>query len=196
VHVGLSYATHGADFIANQELTTALAKRLVERAVDEYAQPDGLDAPRSKLARLHGTDALTRVFERVDRDTLADQHQMLLAEIERIGRDKGLRPRRSPNCASACTKATRRLLHRARYATAKFATDAWHADPSRAPSEKSRERKFNEAWLKDVGARLRAPQQDRRWSTAAPSRRARTVARSGPTAGADGRRVAAGRRAA
>ncbi|HDR9038816.1 TPA: LWXIA domain-containing protein [Burkholderia vietnamiensis] len=161
VHVGLSYATHGADFIANQELTTALAKRLVERAVDEYAQPDGLDAPRSKLARLHGTDALTRVFERVDRDTLADQHQMLLAEIERIGREKGLTPAQIAELRQRLYEGnTTRLLHRARYATAKFATDAWHADPSRAPSEKSRERKFNEAWLKDVGARLRAPQQD------------------------------------
>ncbi|WP_242610607.1 LWXIA domain-containing protein [Burkholderia vietnamiensis] len=161
VHVGLSYATHGADFIANQELTTALAKRLVERAVDEYAQPDGLDAPRSKLARLHGTDALTRVFERVDRDTLADQHQMLLAEIERIGRDKGLTPAQIAELRQRLYEGnTTRLLHRARYATAKFATDAWHADPSHAPSEKSRERKFNEAWLKDVGARLRAPQQD------------------------------------
>jgi hypothetical protein len=102
--------------------------------VDEYAQPDGLDAPRSKLARLHGTDALTRVFERVDRDTLADQHQMLLAEIERIGRDKGLARADRRIAPAPVRNNTTRLLHRARYATAKFATDAWHADPSRAPS--------------------------------------------------------------
>ncbi|WP_254602515.1 LWXIA domain-containing protein, partial [Burkholderia metallica] len=161
VHVGLSYATHGADFIANQELTTALARLLVERAVEEYAQPGGLNPRHSKLARLHGTDALTRVFERVDRDTLADQHQMLLAEIERIGREKGLTPARIAELRQRLYEGnTTRLLNRARYATAKFATDAWHADPKHAPSEKSRERAFNDAWLKDVGALLDAPEQD------------------------------------
>ncbi|MCM3060834.1 hypothetical protein M3553_22200, partial [Bacillus subtilis] len=67
VHVGLSYATHGSDFVANQELTTALATLLVERA----------RANDPTLARLHGADALTRVYDRVDRTTLMNQHGLL-----------------------------------------------------------------------------------------------------------------------
>ncbi|WP_175911594.1 LWXIA domain-containing protein [Burkholderia sp. BCC1640] len=161
VHVGLSYATHGADFIANQELTTALATMLVDRAQAEAAARAGAKPVESTLERLHGSDALTRVFERVDRATLADQHQMLLAEIERIGRARGL----PPDAIAALRQGiyegnTTRLLNRARYATSTFATRAWAANRQSAPKADAPGRKFTETWLTSVGARLRAPGQD------------------------------------
>ncbi|AZQ55867.1 LWXIA domain-containing protein [Burkholderia cenocepacia] len=162
VHVGLSYATHGADFIANQELTTALATMLVDRAQAEAAaQAAGTQPVDSALERLHGSDALTRVFERVDRATLADQHQMLLAEIERIGRAKGLQPDAIAALRQGLYEGnTTRLLNRARYATSTFATRSWAANKKTAPKEDAPARKFTETWLTSVGARLRAPGQD------------------------------------
>ncbi|MGN7983768.1 LWXIA domain-containing protein [Burkholderia sp. 22313] len=161
VHVGLSYATHGADFIANQELTTALATMLVDRAQAEAAAPGGTRANDSKLARLHGSDALTRVFERVDRATLADQHQMLLAEIDRIGRAKGLQPDAIAALRQGIYEGnTTRLLNRARYATATFATRSWAAHPKDAPAEDAAGRKYTETWLASIGARLHEPEQE------------------------------------
>ncbi|WP_412024130.1 LWXIA domain-containing protein [Burkholderia cepacia] len=161
VHVGLSYATHGADFIANQELTTALATMLVDRAQAEAAKPGGTKPNDSKLARLHGSDALTRVFERVDRKTLADQHQMLLAEIERIGRAKGLAPDAIAALRGQLYEGnTTRLLNRARYATSTFATKTWQQHKEVEPALDDPARMFTDNWLSTVGAKLHTPQQD------------------------------------
>ncbi|MEB2496023.1 LWXIA domain-containing protein [Burkholderia cenocepacia] len=150
VHVGLSYATHGSDFVANQELTTALATLLVERA----------RANDPTLARLHGADALTRVYDRVDRTTLMNQHGLLLAEVDRIGRARGMSPARLAALRQQLYEGnTTQLLHRARYATSRFAADRWAADPRRAPAASDAARMFTERWLTDVGARLAAPEQ-------------------------------------
>ncbi|KVN62473.1 LWXIA domain-containing protein [Burkholderia stagnalis] len=149
VHVGLSYATHGSDFIANQELTTALAKMLVKRARNGDA-----------FERIHGADALTRVFERIEPDKLFEQHQMLLAEIDRIGREKGMTPKEIDTLVSRLYEGnTTKLLNRARHAVAGYVTRAWEADPAHAPSRKSKARRFTEAWQKDIGSKLDRPQQ-------------------------------------
>ncbi|WP_244138306.1 LWXIA domain-containing protein [Burkholderia stabilis] len=150
VHVGLSYATHGADFVANQELTTALATLLVERA----------KANDPSITRLHGADALTRVYDRVDRTTLMNQHRLLLAEVDRIGRARGMSPARIAALRQQLYEGnTTQLLHRARHATSRFATDKWAANPRRAPANSDAARMFNERWLAEVGARLAAPEQ-------------------------------------
>ncbi|WP_176035231.1 LWXIA domain-containing protein [Burkholderia multivorans] len=153
VHVGLSYATHGSDFIANQELTTALAKMLVDRV-----RGRGYDA--STFERIHGADALTRVFERIDPDTLVEQHQMLLAEIDRIGRENGMKPAQIDALVDRLYEGnTTKLLNRARYAVADYATRAWRNDPDRAPARESAARSFTEDWQRDIGSKLKDPQQ-------------------------------------
>ncbi|KVO10908.1 hypothetical protein WJ74_17150 [Burkholderia ubonensis] len=76
VHVGLSWGTHGDDFIANADLTRALAAKIAD-----YSK----NAPE-KFARLHGGDALTRVFEPVGAQDFANQQRFLFSEIERIAK--------------------------------------------------------------------------------------------------------------
>ncbi|HEF5872748.1 TPA: LWXIA domain-containing protein [Burkholderia cenocepacia] len=76
VHVGLSWGTHGDDFIANADLTRALAAKIAD-----YRK----NAPE-KFARLHGGDALTRVFEPVGAQDFANQQRFLFSEIERIAK--------------------------------------------------------------------------------------------------------------
>ncbi|WP_027781111.1 MULTISPECIES: LWXIA domain-containing protein [Burkholderia] len=76
VHVGLSWGTHGDDFIANADLTRALAAKIADY---------GKNAPE-KFARLHGGDALTRVFEPVGAQDFANQQRFLFSEIERIAK--------------------------------------------------------------------------------------------------------------
>ncbi|MDS0861907.1 LWXIA domain-containing protein [Burkholderia pseudomultivorans] len=143
VHMGLSYGTHGADFIGNQPLTAALAKLIVEYR----DRPD-------VIGRLHGADALTRVFERVDRQTLANQHQLLFAEVERIGAADGM----TPADVAALRKRlyegnTTVLLNQARKATIEYATPLWNADGN-APRNgtEQRARAFGERWLTKFGA--------------------------------------------
>ncbi|WP_322081306.1 LWXIA domain-containing protein [Burkholderia sp. BCC1972] len=155
VHVGLSYATHGADFIANPDLTSALAKMLVERAGPHAGRRN-----HAAFERIHGGDALTRVFERVDAGTLVEQHQMLLAEIDRIGRDSGMTPDEIGSLVSRLYEGnTTKLLNRARYAVADYATRAWQADPNNAPKPNSKVRRFTEDWQRDIGSKLDKPQQ-------------------------------------
>ncbi|WP_321790921.1 LWXIA domain-containing protein [Burkholderia pyrrocinia] len=143
VHMGLSYGTHGADFIGNQDLTGALAKLIVENR----NRPEVID-------RLHGADALTRVFERVDRKTLANQHQLLFAEVERIGAAHGMTP--------ADVAALRRKLYegnttvwlnQARKATIEHATPRWEADGNK-PRNTTDEgaRAFGGRWLEKYGS--------------------------------------------
>nr|AAR25813.1 unknown [Burkholderia multivorans E243] len=165
VHVGLSYATHGSDFIANQELTTALAKMLVARARARGT---------STFERIHGADALTRVFERVEPDALVEQHRMLLAEIDRIGRDNKMTPAEIDALVERLYEGnTTKLLNRARHAVAAYATRAWEADPAHAPAPDAEARRFTEDWQRDIGSKLDHPEQlklpaRRRFSAAGP----------------------------
>ncbi|KVO90753.1 peptidoglycan-binding protein [Burkholderia ubonensis] len=146
VHVGLSYATHGSDFIANQELTTAIAKMLVERA------SSGKGA--ATFERLHGADALTRVFERLDADTLAGQHQLLFAEIERIGRENEMTPEAIDALITRLYEGnTTKLLNQARHAVAGYASEHW----KKAPSRNAAAVDFTEDWLRDVGSKIDDP---------------------------------------
>ncbi|RQS23430.1 LWXIA domain-containing protein [Burkholderia sp. Bp8998] len=143
VHMGLSYGTHGADFIGNQDLTGALAKLIVENR----NRPEIIN-------RLHGADALTRVFERVDRQTLANQHQLLFAEVERLGAADGMTP---ADIAALRQKIyegnTTVWLNQARKATIEHATPLWDADgnPPRTGTDEGA-RTFGGRWLADYGS--------------------------------------------
>ncbi|RQR57758.1 LWXIA domain-containing protein [Burkholderia sp. Bp9125] len=150
VHVGLSYATHGSDFIANQELTTALAKMLVERARTRGDKT---------FERIHGADALTRVFERIDTGTLVEQHQMLLAEIDRVGREAGMTPAQIDTLVGRLYEGnTTKLLNRARHAVAAYAMNAWTAHPDSAPARTSKAYRFTKDWQDGVGRKVENPQ--------------------------------------
>lgn len=144
VHMGLSYGTHGADFIANQDLTTSLARMIVDYA---RRAPD-------RLARLHGADALTRVFERVDEQTLADQQELLFAEVARLGRAEGMTPEQIDALRSQlCEGNTTALLNRARKATIDFASPDWRA-ADRASMTQRLARDFAKDWDAEVGVHL------------------------------------------
>ncbi|MPW20192.1 LWXIA domain-containing protein [Paraburkholderia sp. CNPSo 3157] len=144
VHMGLSYGTHGADFIANQDLTTSLARTIVDYA---RRAPD-------RLARLHGADALTRVFERVNEQTLADQQELLFAEVARLGRAEGMTPEEidALRC-QLCEGNTTALLNRARKATIDFASPDWRA-ADRASMTQRLARDFAKDWDAEVGVHL------------------------------------------
>lgn len=143
VHVGLSLGTHGADFIGNQDLTGALAKLIVENR----ARPEIID-------RLHGADALTRVFERVDRQTLANQHQLLFAEVERIGAAQGMTPAEVAALRQKLYEGNTTVwLNQARKATIEHATEHWKGDGNE-PGNKTEKgaRRFAARWLEQYGA--------------------------------------------
>ncbi|WP_446901680.1 LWXIA domain-containing protein [Burkholderia sp. YIM B11467] len=143
VHMGLSYGTHGADFIGNQELTSALAKLIV----DNRKRPDVIN-------RLHGADALTRVFERVDRKTLANQHQLLFAEVERLGAAQGMTPAEIAGLRQKIYEGNTTVwLNQARKATIEHATKQWEADGNkpRFPTDKGA-RTFGGRWLEQYGS--------------------------------------------
>ncbi|MGU4704077.1 hypothetical protein K6L09_46350, partial [Burkholderia cepacia] len=77
-----------------------------------------------------------------------------------IGRARGMSPARLATLRQQLYEGnTTQLLHRARYATSRFAADRWAADPRRAPAASDAARMFTERWLTDVGARLAAPEQ-------------------------------------
>ncbi|WP_175921171.1 LWXIA domain-containing protein [Burkholderia latens] len=142
VHVGLSFGTHGADFIGNQDLTGALAKLIVENRNN----PAIID-------RLHGADALTRVFERVDRQTLANQHQLLFAEVERIGAAHGMTPAEIAELRHKLyERNTTVWLNQARKATIEHATEYWKGDghKPRGNTQKGA-RTFAARWLDQYG---------------------------------------------
>ncbi|MEM5344663.1 LWXIA domain-containing protein [Paraburkholderia azotifigens] len=142
VHMGLSYGTHGADFIANQDLTTRLAQMIV----------DYRNAPRM-LARLHGADSLTRVFERVDGQTLADQHQLLFAEIERIGEARGMKPAEIDALRHQLYEGnTTAFLDSARKATIEYARPQWQTGDNKPNGKTERlARAFAQRWMADTG---------------------------------------------
>ncbi|RKU05237.1 LWXIA domain-containing protein [Burkholderia sp. Nafp2/4-1b] len=142
VHVGLSLGTHGADFIGNQDLTGALAKLIVEHRENPAI-----------INRLHGADALTRVFERVDRQTLANQHQLLFAEVERIGAAHGMTPAEIAALRQKLYEGNTTVwLNQARKATIEHATEHWKGDDHepRGKTEKGA-RTFAARWLDQYG---------------------------------------------
>ncbi|MBR8343568.1 LWXIA domain-containing protein [Burkholderia ambifaria] len=145
VHMGLSYGTHGADFVGNQDLTGALAKLIVENR----NRPDIIN-------RLHGADALTRVFERVDRQTLANQHQLLFAEVERIGIADGMTPAEVAALRQKLYEGNTTVwLNQARKATIEHATQLWEADGN-APRTRTDKgaRTFGGRWLDAYGGNV------------------------------------------
>jgi hypothetical protein len=142
VHVGLSLGTHGADFIGNQDLTGALAKLIVENRKNPAI-----------INRLHGADALTRVFERVDRQTLANQHQLLFAEVERIGAADGMTPAEIAGLRQKLYEGNTTVwLNQARKATIEHATEYWKGDGNE-PHGKTQKlaRAFAGRWLGKYG---------------------------------------------
>ncbi|KVL35610.1 LWXIA domain-containing protein [Burkholderia sp. MSMB1835] len=142
VHLGLSYATHGSDFVANQDLTASLARKLVEYK---------LHAP-DKLARLHGADALTRVFERVGAQTLANQHQVLFAEVERVGLANGLKPDQLAQLRADLYEGhTTALMDRARQATITYAKENYWNTADPANRAEARARDAGKRWLSRYG---------------------------------------------
>ncbi|MPV70452.1 LWXIA domain-containing protein [Burkholderia sp. BE17] len=150
VHLGLSYATHGSDFIANQDLTAALARKLVEYE---------LRAP-GKLARLHGADALTRVFERVGTQTLANQHQVLFAEVERVGLANGMTPDRLAQLRTKLYEGnTTALMDRARQATITYAKENYWNTNAAANRAEFRARDAGKRWLSAYGKPDTEPMQ-------------------------------------
>ncbi|NIF43473.1 LWXIA domain-containing protein, partial [Burkholderia sp. Tr-862] len=145
VHMGLSYGTHGADFIGNQDLTGALAKLIVENR----NRPEIIN-------RLHGADALTRVFERVDRQTLANQHQLLFAEVERLGVADGMTPAEVAALRQKIYEGNTTVwLNQARKATIEHATTLWEASGN-APRTKTDKgaRTFGRRWLDAYGGNV------------------------------------------
>ncbi|AXF22982.1 LWXIA domain-containing protein [Burkholderia pyrrocinia] len=150
LHVGLSWGTHGADFVANPDLTRALAAKIVDYALEALATPD---AP-SKLARLHGGDALTRVYDPLSTDTFANQQQILFAEIARIGKAKGLSDAQLAKLRGDLYEGnTSALLNQARRATIDAVKTAWD-HPDNPPSGKTEKqaRTVSLEWLDRVGS--------------------------------------------
>ncbi|WP_175903778.1 LWXIA domain-containing protein [Burkholderia seminalis] len=149
LHVGLSYGTHGTDFIANQDLTRALAERIVD-----YYQTDR----HGKFARLHGADALSRVFEPVSPEAFANQQQVLFAEIVRIGKSKGLSDDALATLRSELyERNTTALVNQARKATIEHAMTRWaSADHPPATRTEKLARRFGERWLAEAGGRAPA----------------------------------------
>ncbi|WP_306716506.1 LWXIA domain-containing protein [Burkholderia dolosa] len=145
VHVGLSYGTHGADFIANQDLTRALAERIVDYYRTDH---DG------KFARLHGADALSRVFEPPSPEAFANQQQVLFAEIARIGKSKGMSDDALATLRSELyERNTTALVNQARKATIEHAMTQWtSADRPPATRTEKLARRFGERWLDEHGA--------------------------------------------
>ncbi|MCO8512770.1 LWXIA domain-containing protein, partial [Burkholderia cenocepacia] len=142
VHLGLSYATHGSDFVANQDLTAALARTLVDYK---------LHAP-DKLARLHGADALTRVFERVGAQTLANQHQVLFAEVERVGLANKMTPDELAQLRADLYEGhTTALMDRARQATITYAQENYWNSTAPANRAELRARDAGKRWLNQYG---------------------------------------------
>ncbi|WP_175689134.1 LWXIA domain-containing protein [Burkholderia anthina] len=156
LHVGLSWGTHGADFVANPDHTRALAAKIVDYALDALADPD---AP-SKLSRLHGGDALTRVYDPLGTDTFANQQQILFAEITRIGKTKGLSDTQLAKLRGDLYEGnTSALLNQARRATIDAVKTAWD-EPNNPPSGKTEKqaRSVSLEWLARVGKNV--PERD------------------------------------
>ncbi|MFM0289909.1 LWXIA domain-containing protein [Paraburkholderia megapolitana] len=148
VHVGLSYGTHGADFIGNQDLTTTLAQWIVD-----HRDPDD-----PQIARLHGADALTRVFDRVSPQRLVNQHQLLFNEVERIGRNAGMTGEQLGALRTRLYEGnTTAFLNRARKATIEYASPAWN-DSTNPPRNRTEElaRDVAKRWMTDIGAQVNA----------------------------------------
>jgi hypothetical protein len=141
VHMGLGYGTHGSDSIANEELTTALARLIVKYA----GQPE-------KLARIHGDDALTRVFDRPAASLLVEQQRPLLIELDRVGREDGLPPAAIADIRERIyQRNTTDFVNQARLAETTYAQRHWN------PSGNGKAQAYAQRWMTDVGSHLRNP---------------------------------------
>ncbi|MFL9858240.1 LWXIA domain-containing protein [Paraburkholderia madseniana] len=141
VHMGLGYGTHGSDSIANEELTTALARLIVKYA----GQPE-------KLARIHGDDALTRVFDRPAASLLVEQQRPLLIELDRVGREDGLPPAAIARIRERIyQRNTTDFVNQARLAETTYAQRHWN------PSGNGKAQAYARRWMTDVGSHLRNP---------------------------------------
>ncbi|MCX4173938.1 MULTISPECIES: LWXIA domain-containing protein [Paraburkholderia] len=141
VHMGLGYGTHGSDSIANEELTTALARLIVKYA----GQPE-------KLARIHGDDALTRVFDRPAASLLVEQQRPLLIELDRVGREDGLPPAAIARIRERIyQRNTTDFVNQARLAETTYAQRHWN------PSGNGKAQAYARRWMTDVGSHLQNP---------------------------------------
>ncbi|WP_165848117.1 LWXIA domain-containing protein [Paraburkholderia lacunae] len=148
VHMGLGYGTHGSDSIANEELTTALA-RLIVKYVGE---PE-------KLARIHGDDALTRVFDRPAASLLVEQQRPLLIELDRVGREHGLSPAEIAGIRERIyQRNTTDFVNQARLAETTYAQRHWDQSGNAAHRpEGGKAQDYARRWMTDVGSHLQNP---------------------------------------
>ncbi|MCO5413536.1 LWXIA domain-containing protein [Ralstonia mojiangensis] len=146
VHMGLSYATNGTDAIANERLNTAVAD-MVLRFEQDGAPTQG---------RLHGDDALTRVFERPSKSQYDAQNQVLLAEIARLGKQKYNLSDSDVNAIidRVFNGNTSALVNRARATEIDFAKPLWEAKRRLGPTEK-RANQFADQWTTEMGVAAR-----------------------------------------
>ncbi|VWD60030.1 peptidoglycan-binding protein [Burkholderia lata] len=140
VHVGLSWGTHGDDFIANADLTRALAQKIVEYKLDGSG----------KFDRLHGGDALTRVYEPNSTEDFANQQRILFTEIERIAKKNGMTDDQIAALRDQLYEHnTSTLLNQARRATNEYGQSMWRRKGDKGIG--TREKKAREVgrdWLK------------------------------------------------
>ncbi|VWC74101.1 peptidoglycan-binding protein [Burkholderia lata] len=140
VHVGLSWGTHGDDFIANADLTRALAQKIVEYKLDGSG----------KFDRLHGGDALTRVYEPNSTEDFANQQRILFTEIERIAKKNGMTDDQIAALRDQLyERNTSTLLNQARRATNEYGQSMWRRKGDKGIG--TREKKAREVgrdWLK------------------------------------------------
>ncbi|AJW46943.1 LWXIA domain-containing protein [Ralstonia mannitolilytica] len=146
VHMGVSYATNGADAIANERLNTAVAD-MVLRFEQDGAPTQG---------RLHGDDALTRVFERPSKSQYDAQNQVLLAEIARLGRQKYNLSDSQVNAIidRVFNGNTTALVNRARATEIAFAKPLWDAKGRLSPKEELASQ-FAKQWTDEMGVAAR-----------------------------------------
>ncbi|MEK7896642.1 LWXIA domain-containing protein [Burkholderia contaminans] len=140
VHVGLSWGTHGDDFIANADLTRALAAKLVDYKLNAAG----------KFARLHGGDALTRVYEPVSAEDFANQQRILFTEVERIAKTQGMTDGEIAALRDELYEHnTSTLLNQARRATNEYGQSMWRriGDDDVGKLEK-KAREIGRDWLK------------------------------------------------
>jgi hypothetical protein len=99
------------------------------------------------------------VFERVDGQTLADQHQLLFAEIERIGDAWGMKPSEIDALRHQLYEGnTTAFLDSARKATIEYARPQWQMGDNRPANKTERlARQFAQRWMSETGDALNTP---------------------------------------
>ncbi|CAB3764364.1 hypothetical protein B7G54_07725 [Burkholderia puraquae] len=140
VHVGLSWGTHGDDFIANADLTRALAKKMVEYKLDGSG----------KFERLHGGDALTRVYEPNSAEDFANQQRILFTEVERIAKQNHMTDDQVAALRDQLYEHnTSTLLNQARRATNEYGQSMWRRNGDKGIGKlEKKAREVGRDWLK------------------------------------------------